>query len=369
MRDYLEKILNYDISVMHGLIEETEEEALIPYKIKYTNQKIIVYGAGSKGQYVIAWLKKHNIVPTYVIDGDDRKEGQKMCGYPIISIDTFDNLLGKDKNFLVLNAVSNEKYQEDIKNIFISRKINDVVFVNRANIFGNTEVSWQYYLDQHRDELYELLENLYDEESKRVLCEYIRTIFMDDFYRLEQIPSSNKYFEHRLIKKKDDERFFCVGGSSGDTIYYFLDLHDQFDSITCFEGDKECYDKLSQNLQVLPDEIKKKIVLVDKYISDTDGDEKMALDLYTETVPSYVSLDIEGMELEALSGAKKLIENGKTVFAISAYHKQEDLIDFWNLFKKYRNQYQFIIRKYAAQHVLSKNELVFYAVPNYRIQE
>ena len=62
---------------------------------------------------------------------------------------------------------------------------------------------------------------------------------------------------------------------------------------------------------------------------------------------SFIKMDIEGAELEALKGAEQIIRNFKPKLAICAYHKPEDLYTLPELIKSFRDDYVFYLRHYT----------------------
>ena len=80
-------------------------------------------------------------------------------------------------------------------------------------------------------------------------------------------------------------------------------------------------------------------------------------------------MDIEGMELEVLKGAKKIIENNKPVIAACAYHLPSDLYELPMFLKNICSEYEIFYRKYAStiRNRFCNAELVMYAVPQKRL--
>ena len=80
-------------------------------------------------------------------------------------------------------------------------------------------------------------------------------------------------------------------------------------------------------------------------------------------VPTYIKMDIEGMELEALAGAWWVIQVHRPVLAICAYHEGFHLWEIPLLLHKMVPTYDLRLRRYAE----GAAELVWYAVPPERI--
>lgn len=73
---------------------------------------------------------------------------------------------------------------------------------------------------------------------------------------------------------------------------------------------------------------------------------------------TFVKIDIEGAEKEALMGAKETIRKYKPMLAISIYHKPEDMWELPQLIMEYCPEYRFYLRHYS----LGFSETVLYAV-------
>ncbi len=62
------------------------------------------------------------------------------------------------------------------------------------------------------------------------------------------------------------------------------------------------------------------------------------------TNASYIKMDIEGAELEALKGASKLIKNNKPKLAICVYHKPEHIFEIPLYLQQIQPEYKFYFR-------------------------
>ncbi len=74
--------------------------------------------------------------------------------------------------------------------------------------------------------------------------------------------------------------------------------------------------------------------------------------------PSFIKMDIEGFEAEALRGAKKSIAQHKPKLAISIYHKPEDFIVLPELIKSICPSYRF----YLDHYTIFDADTILYAI-------
>jgi hypothetical protein len=73
---------------------------------------------------------------------------------------------------------------------------------------------------------------------------------------------------------------------------------------------------------------------------------------------SFIKMDVEGSELEALKGAQKQIKANKPKLAICVYHKKEDLLTIPQYILSVRPDYKLYLRHYGGL----TTDLILYAV-------
>jgi len=74
---------------------------------------------------------------------------------------------------------------------------------------------------------------------------------------------------------------------------------------------------------------------------------------------SFIKMDVEGAELNALKGAAKTIKKHKPILAVCVYHKAEDILEIPEFTLSLNNNYKFYLRHYSV----SICETVLYALP------
>ena len=63
---------------------------------------------------------------------------------------------------------------------------------------------------------------------------------------------------------------------------------------------------------------------------------------------TFIKMDIEGSEYQALLGAKQIIKEKVPKLAISVYHNPEDIVQIPRLILSLRKEYKFYIRHYSS---------------------
>lgn len=84
-----------------------------------------------------------------------------------------------------------------------------------------------------------------------------------------------------------------------------------------------------------------------------------SLDSVVKGKVTFIKMDIEGAEYEALRGAENIISTYHPKLAVSIYHKDEDIWELPQLILSFYSNYKFYLRHYS----LSSEETVLYAVP------
>lgn len=93
----------------------------------------------------------------------------------------------------------------------------------------------------------------------------------------------------------------------------------------------------------------------------TNGGTRMtatSLDTVINGKVTFIKMDIEGAEYEALRGAEKLIRKYRPKLAVSIYHEATDIWDLPELILSYHPEHTFYLRHYS----LSSEETVLHAV-------
>lgn len=74
---------------------------------------------------------------------------------------------------------------------------------------------------------------------------------------------------------------------------------------------------------------------------------------------TFIKMDIEGAEIEAIRGAENVIRRCKPKLAISVYHKRNDMFEIPLLLHQMYPGYKFYLRQFSK----ALSETVLFALP------
>ncbi len=195
---------------------------------------------------------------------------------------------------------------------------------------------------------------------------------------------SGMYFDPNIIHFEDQEVFVDGGSYNLDTA---LELREKanIEKIYSFEADprnyQKCLEKKTESgfdeADVYPyglwshtDKLRFDATGgADASLFGKDGESVIEVRSLEEVIGadarvSFIKMDIEGAELEALKGCAQLIQKNHPKLAICIYHKPEDMYELPRYIKNLVPDYKFYLRHYSNREV----ETVLYAVINEKDQ-
>ena len=239
------------------------------------------------------------------------------------------------------------------------------------------------------DQFVWLYERLADYQSKRVLLAVLSNWTYLDISKLEKATEkTEQYFDLNLIFKADGEVFVDLGAYNGDTIQEFINIYgSSYRKIYAYEADIAQAKYAERNLASLHDiEIRHKgagkeqgyyrlergtassagRIARGEDISEMTEDtvEVVSLDEDICEPVSWIKMDIEGSEYDALLGCKNHIKKEQPKLSVSVYHGYEDIIRLPLLIDEINPSYRFYLRYYGGN--LIPTELVLTALPEKR---
>lgn len=294
--------------------------SLIERVLKATNKKkIIIYGAGGEGDTLYSILESKGIIVEAFCDRNLKLNGIKRK--PVILPDQLIKRYRKNNDCCIV--IGTEMFYKEIYSFLIDN------YIDERDIYGGTAIVDRQYFDE---EIIKFSSNeifvdggALNLDTSRILLEKCSTV--DKIYAFE--PDKNNYEKCLQVKETENLKqveIFNLGLFNQKDVLSF----DQFDNGSSHIS---CSGKSKIDVVALDE------VLFDKTIT-------------------FIKMDIEGAELNALNGAANIIKRNRPKLAISIYHNPNHMIDIPLYLKTLIPDYNLYIRHYS----IYPQETILYAI-------
>ena len=340
-------------------------------------KQIVVVGAADEGLRLVELCGKHKIEVVAICDDNPKKQGLKVGATAVKPVDVL-----KDANRDIPVIIASHrvlKALERLKGMGFRHVAPFALLEALDSKAFPPHMFYEGWLDdlfEHRDRYRILAGLLADDLSRRVLDAVIGFRLTLEADMLLPIVEWDLYGPATLLTYGEDEVYVDGGSYDGDTIRLFIErVHNKFARILAFEPDRNTFQRLVANFvdEVRVEPINAGLhrqkatlrfdnagtrgsILVEEggiEIPVVGLDEILGKDRVT-----YIKMNIEGAELDALKGAEQAITRCKPKLAISAYHRPSDLWQVPEFILSLCPDY----RLYLRQHDGGVIETVLYAL-------
>lgn len=390
MFDELEVLLNEDISS----VTDREQAAFDRLAAPFDEKAIVLFGAGQLGRKTLAGLRKLGTEPLAFSDNNPHLWNQSIDGLIVLSPQEAAQKYREKAVFVVtiwsgnLSGYRLAQTRDQLLALKCSKVISfGFLFWKYAEIF------LPYYCLDLPHKVYQQsidIKNAFslwaDDQSRYVYTAQLKWRMLLDFDGLPGPASGQPYFPLDIFSLSEEEVFVDCGAYDGDTIKDFLQLQKSFaGKIIALEPDPQNFLCLQNFASTLPVDIKKRVTVLplaagrqggklrfeamgteSSNISDTGDMEVYCLPLdevLSDCIPTFLKMDIEGAEMDALAGARKVIRDTTPILAICVYHRQDDLWQIPLFIQSLSDQYRFFLRPYLE----AGWDSICYAVPVNRL--
>lgn len=356
---------------------------------KLKSKPVLLYGAGLFGQLISSKLLKLGVKVEAFIDikGID---GMVINGLNVYHPDDKYLLTLKDSRKVIISVGSNVSDFEKIGPNLMSKGLTDIISAYELVIFYGlvSNMDKEDYKFQGYQLVKDNLENIEkcynlagDKLSRETFARFIYGFLTADCNQFIEPIGDTQYTIKDIIPSKSYQRFIDCGAFTGDTILSLIKEGISFEKIAAFEPTLESFKKLSQFAAESTDRIKESVLfpcgvwsttLTMRFSSDAGASSGVSSigdtfiqcvaidDVLHDFKPTFVKMDIEGAEPDALIGCNRTIHNYQPVLAICIYHDLRHIWEVMLLLQSWNLGYKFYLRAYACGF-----ETVLFAVPNW----
>ena len=311
-----------------------EKENVWDYLSK-SDKPIAVYGMGNGAQKIIETLEAHGEKVSDIFASDEFVRGHSFLGFKVMK---YAEICEKYEDFIVVLGFAThlDIVLDKIRQISLQHP----VFAPDVPVAGNGLFTIDY-VKKNEEKFDFVYSRLADDESRRVYLDIINFKISGKIKYLFDSFCDKENIYRDILKLKNNETIIDLGAYDGDTIREFTDFTSgRYKHIYALEPDAKNYKKLVKNTADMKNITlfnmgawdKKDILIFDKKAgrnsklsSESIPVEVTDIDSLIDDNITMIKMDIEGAELHALEGAKKIIEKNKPKLYVCAYHRNEDL--------------------------------------------
>jgi FkbM family methyltransferase len=354
------------------------------------NGRIVLFGAGNLGRKALRCLRSIGIEPLAFADNDEARWGIQADGVDVLSPEEAADRFGSSAMFMVTIWSLGHAFRET------HAKLKSL---GCRTVLPSASLRWKFANELLPDYCQELPHKVYeqadevrtaarlwaDDESRFEYLNQIRWRALGDYDCLSGPHREEQYFPESLFHLIPGEVFVDCGAYDGDTAKRFISRNADFGRLLAIEPDPENYRRLCQwaKSQI---EVKDRILTYGLAVGASSGTvrfnatgaegasiakgggvlvECASLDeLAADVAPTYIKMDLEGAEEDALQGASRLIQEHSPILAVCLYHRPSDLWRIPSLILSLVDNYKLFLRP----HFGDGWDLVYYAVPPHRLR-
>lgn len=326
--------------------------------LKETNKPIVLYGMGNGADKIINVLEQNNTEFKGVFASDGFVRNKIFHNHSISSYNELKNRFG-DMIVLLCFGSSRDEVLENV----IKIKNETELYAPDVPVISGDIFTLEYY-EKHKSRFDAVYSRLADDLSRKTFINTIKYKISGKIdYLFECETTADEPYES-FLKLSDNESFLDLGAYNGDTVLDFINRVDNYNSIIAVEADSKTFKKLLKSTENLKNIECKNLCISDKCglfpfgmkhgrNSSSLGNDSLAEfisidELLKDKNVSFIKMDIEGEELNAISGAQNTIKTKKPKMLISAYHKTEDLFSLPEKVFSIRNDYQIYMRHFKG---------------------
>lgn len=352
------------LSELSGLLSESVDDARLRESTAFDrfagelSSRIVLFGAGGLGRRTLSGLDRAGIRPLAFADNNSALWGTDIGGITVLSPEDAALRYANSAVFVISiwGADSLHRYQhsfEQLRQLGCDR-ISPIAWLAwryPTLLLPHYALDLPSKLIADKGAVEESLKLFRDLDSCREYVSQIRWRLSGDPGCLSGPVQEAQYLVSDIARALDNEVVIDCGAYDGDTLRSWLEVRGAtFATYFAMEPDPDSRSRLETNLRALPSDVAERIRVLPYATSNLTGPMSFSAsglpsaslgsagDLTVEGIriddlqsefeqarPTFIKMDIEGAELDAIEGAANTIRTFQPMLAIAAYHSQNHI--------------------------------------------
>lgn len=342
----------------------------------FQSWKIIVYGAGESFHYFKEIvMRQYGYVPSIVLDRKFRS-GDTFEGISAFSPVEYRPSVDEQQNGLVVVCLGKQSYFLEVVQALREMGFHRIISLMDIYEIHNPfhlpqeleESGFEYYLNQ-KEHIESCLDILADDHSREVFIRCLQTHLNRKPIVIPMSAREDQYTPKDIQLTRGYSRFIYCGVSVGEMAGVFGRVG-KVDELVCFEPDPNQFaltaeyltshhEQIAQRVTAIPCAVYSHEAIEPFTYSDTSfgsrimesGEARIQCVSIDHVLPgfcpTFITMDIEGAELEALRGAEKTIRTNRPDLAVCVYHSPSHLWEVPLYLHGLGLGYRFFMRNYT----------------------
>jgi FkbM family methyltransferase len=354
------------------------------------NNRVVLFGSGNLGRRAAGALRGIGVDPLAFTDNDQRRWASQIEGLEVLPPVTAAQRYGKNSVFLITIWNEFHWFRETAEQL--AGYGCDCVVPYPSLHWRFPDVFLPCLLNDQPHKLYAERERVMaaaalwaDEISREIFAANIRLRAIGDLSRIPGRPAENTYLPLDILDLSDQDSFLDCGATRGEMTQDLLRKRgDRFAHFYAIEADNISFPELEKYRDSLSGSLKKKLKLISCAVGKTRGVVHFAHsgqtgskissvglpvecvpidELFAESPLTFIKMDIEGAEFDALLGGRKVIERDRPILAICVYHTQSDIWRIPLLAHDMLPEHRMYLRSYEGDGY----QTILYGIPPERL--
>ena len=323
-------------------------------RLQQTAKPIVLYGMGNGADKIVDWCEANSVKIAGIFASDEFVRGQVFRGFKVERYAEIISRFGED--ILVVIAFASES-KEVLARFKELAEAHETVAPHLA-LFDEPETVSLPWLEKHEAELQKVYDKLADDVSRETFAAVLNYKLSGKVEYLFACDTAREDDLRQLFTFDENEVYMDLGAYNGDTVQEFLKLVDsKYQHIIAVEPDRRNCKKLNAMAEEFGEITVHQCGVWNEVgelgFSDSGGRQSTFLAVQKKTVPvnsidnladgkpvSYIKMDVEGAEVQAIEGGKAVITGFAPKMFVAAYHYDIDIFRLplllWELVPEYK---------------------------------
>ena len=331
-------------------------------ELKKTKKPVVMYGMGNAADRIIEILNSLGIEISEFFASDAFVRGHSFHGKRVKKLSEIE---AEYDDFVIVVAFA----VQDTPTMDAIYSLNEryELYAPDLPVAGGPLFDREFFAE-HIKEFEAVYSKLADDRSKEIFIELLRYKLTGRIDMLKATEDDRAEILKTMLPLGDNESFVDLGAYNGDTVKEFIDAcGGNFSAIYAMEPDAKNFKKMQKRLNESGFENDSRIHLFNlaawnekttlhfaakagRNSTVTSSGRETPADSVDNALAgakaSYLKLDVEGSEKEALIGAQNTIKADHPRILLSAYHKSADLFLLPQIIDGICDGYKFYLRRF-----------------------